>query len=357
MRILILCSARNWGGNEKWTAIAAQALATRHTVHTAYRVERVGARLAGLDGVTTVRWPFFAATDPWTLTQLVAYIYRHRIDVLMPTKRKDYWLAGLAAQWTGVRNVPRLGIVRNLYPWSHHRWVYGRWADGMVVNAEPIRERIVASGLQPTERVAVIPNGVDRPKLEAAAEQAVPPPFSFTVVTVGKLTARKDLTTLLQGFAKFRLLRPSAGLIVLGEGAERSRLESLAAALGIAAAVEFRGFEEDPYPTLASAHAFVTTARNEGFANTVIEALYLGLPVITTAAGGALQWLTPGQDCLGIPMGEPAALAAALTELHDDPAKAHSLAASGYARARSLFSTQRSTQRLETFLAERLSAG
>ncbi len=354
MRILFLCSARQWGGNEKWTAMAAQALADRHAVHVAYRVERVGERLSQLPGVSVVRWPFLAGADPWTLSRLIAYIRRHRIELLVPTKRKDYGLAGVAARCTEARNVLRLGIVRELKRWSHHRWVYGRWADGIVVNAEPIRDRVIASGLQRPDHVAVIPNGVDRAQLEAAAARAPAPPFNFTVVTVGRLTARKDVATLLRGLAQFRQEHPDAGLVVVGEGPERARLASLVADWGMRDAVVFRGFEANPYPTVASAHAFVTTARNEGFANTLIEALHLGVPVITTAAGGALQWLTSGQEGIGIPMGDPEAVRDALAELYEEPARAEAIAARGRDRARALFSSERLAERLETFLAERL---
>ncbi len=354
MRLLLLCSARQWGGNEKWTAMAAEVLAARHEVHIAYRAEAVGERFRALDGIEAARWPFLAGADPWTLARLIRYIRHHRIDVLLPTRRKDYLLAGLAARRTGACNVLRLGIVRELHPWSHHRWIYGRWADGMIVNAERIRERALASGLLRPEQVAVVPNGVDRARLEAAAARASEPPFGFTLVTAGKLTARKDLATLLRGFAGFRSAHPEAGLVIIGEGPERPRLAALAEALGVADGVVFRGFEQDPYPSLASAHVFVTTSRNEGFANTVIEALHLRLPVITTAAGGALQWLRSGHECLGIPMGDPAALCDALASLYHDPARAEAIAASGARRAQALFATERLGQRLEGFLEDRL---
>ncbi len=357
MRLLFLNSARNWGGNEKWVALAARALAAEHEVHAAYRRPVVGGRLAALPGVATVRWPLLAGVDAWTLAALVRYIRRERIDCLIPTKRKDYALAGLAAQWTGACNVLRLGIVRRLRPWTHQRWLYGRWADGMIVNAPSIRDAVLASGLLAPQQVAVIPNGVDADAVAAAVQDRGAPPFSFTVATVGKLTERKDVATLLRGFAAFAAQAPEAGLVIVGEGAERARLEALARALGIADRVRFRGYQANPYPELAAAHAFVSTSRNEGFPNTVIEALYLGVPVIATAAGGTWEWLTPEADGVAIPFADPAALARALAALHADPEHRQRLAAQGQATARARFELQRMGERLSAFLARCCAAG
>lgn len=350
MRILFLNSARNWGGNEKWVALAAQALAREHHVHAAYRRPVVGERLATLPGVTTVRWPFRAGVDAWTLANLVRYIRREQIDCLIPTKGKDYALAGMAARLTGVSNVLRLGIVRRLHPWSHQRWIYGRWVDGLIVNAPSIRDAALASGLLTPEQVAVIPNGVDVDAVTAAAQERGAPPFPFTVATVGKLTERKDLATLLRGFALFAGQVPEAGLVIIGEGGERGRLEALAQALGIPTRVRFRGYQANPYPDLATAHAFVSTSRNEGFPNTVIEALYLGVPVIATAAGGTWEWLTPDADGIAIPFAEPAAINQALSALYNDTARRQALATQGEATARERFDLQLMGKRLSEFL-------
>ena len=357
MRILFLNSARNWGGNEKWVALAAQALASEHEVHAAYRRPVVGDRLAALPGVATIRWPFLAFLDAWTLARLVRYIRRERIDVLIPTKRKDYVLAGLAARCTGACNVLRLGIVRELHPWTHQRWVYGRWVDGLIVNAPSIRETALASGLLAPEQVAVIPNGVDGDAVAAAAAARCEPPFPFTVVTVGKLTERKDIATLMRGFAAFLQTAPEAGLVIVGEGAERERLEGLVQVLGIADQVQFRGYQTNPYPEMAAAHAFVSTSRNEGFPNTVIEALYLGVPVIATAAGGTWEWLTPERDGLPIPCDDPAAVASALSALRAEPMRRQALAAQGQETARARFDVRRMGEQLCGFLQERCGNG
>lgn len=350
MRILFLNSARNWGGNEKWVAMSAQVLADRHDVRIAYRCPVVGKRMARIPEVQTVRWAFLASFDVATLARLIGYVRQERIDVLIPTKRKDYVLAGLAAQITGVCNILRLGIVRRLHPWTLQRWVYGKWADGIIVNAPSIRDAVNDSGLIESGRIAVIPNGVDQAVVMAAINKRAAPPFPFSVVTLGKLTERKDVETIIRGLAELNSEIPEAGLVIIGDGPMRKQLEGLANELGVIDRVVFRGYKINPYPDLAAAHVFVSTSKNEGFPNTVIEALYLGVPVIATAAGGTWDWLTPDKDGLQIPFADPLALAKALKTLHDDNERRHRLTAHGQQTAYERFDLQRMGDHLDEFL-------
>lgn len=120
------------------------------------------------------------------------------------------------------------------------------------------------------------------------------------------------------------------------EAAYRRELEEAAVRLGISDRVRFAGQRSDIPEVLAAAD--VLCQPNEGpepFGIVFVEALYAGLPVVTTAMGGALE-IVDGSCGVLTPPGDSAALASALRELITDPARRCSLGAAGPARARAV---------------------
>ena len=118
---------------------------------------------------------------------------------------------------------------------------------------------------------------------------------------------------LLRAFA--RLTDPAAQLVIVGEGAERAKLERLAQQLNIGDQLSLPG-HCDPLPYLAAAAAFVLSSDYEGVPAVVIEALAGGLPVAGTDCSVSMQALT-GQGAFGtlVPPRDEAALAGAMAQV------------------------------------------
>lgn len=134
------------------------------------------------------------------------------------------------------------------------------------------------------------------------------------LVTVANLKPVKDQATLLRALARVRE-KTDARLLILGDGAERPRLEALAAALGLGEAVTFAGFRLAPHGYVALADAFVLTSRSEGFGNVLVEALACGVPVISTdCPSGPGEILDHGRHGKLTPVGDAAALAEAILD-------------------------------------------
>ena len=77
-----------------------------------------------------------------------------------------------------------------------------------------------------------------------------------------------------------------AGLVIIGDGAQKEEFAKLAADLGLRKRVLFPGFQQNPYPWLAASDIFAVTSTNEGLPNALLEAMYLGNAPISTRAGG-----------------------------------------------------------------------
>jgi glycosyltransferase involved in cell wall biosynthesis len=138
-----------------------------------------------------------------------------------------------------------------------------------------------------------------------------------TFVFVGRLTPQKALPVLLEAIGKVE----GARLDLVGEGAERVRLESLVDAAGLAERVRFLGSlpRAEVLSHLAAARAAVLSSSWENLPHAAVEALSVGTPVVSTAVGGVPEVVHDGENGLLVPPNDPGALAAALQSiLHDD---------------------------------------
>ncbi|MCL6682705.1 glycosyltransferase [Sphingomonas alba] len=131
------------------------------------------------------------------------------------------------------------------------------------------------------------------------------------ILNIGSMNPVKNQALLLRAFA--RLDDPEAVLVILGDGAERGRLEALALDLGIADRVVMPGFVVDPWPYLAAADLFVLSSNYEGSPVALAEAMYAGLNVASTdCVSGPAELLDGGRLGELAPCNDEAALAEAM---------------------------------------------
>jgi glycosyltransferase involved in cell wall biosynthesis len=133
------------------------------------------------------------------------------------------------------------------------------------------------------------------------------------IIAIGRLEAQKNFTNLLRAFALL-LQTEDARLIILGEGSERSLLTALVGELNLESAVSLPGFVGNPAAYMARAKLFVMSSSWEGMPVSLIEALALGLPVVSTdCPSGPAEILDGGKYGELVPMNDCNALAAAMS--------------------------------------------
>ena len=167
-----------------------------------------------------------------------------------------------------------------------------------------------------------------------------PPVF----LAVGRLIPLKGYDDLLKAFRRLtRELGTDARLVLLGDGPDRGRLQSLALALGVAEAVHFAGYEPNPYAWMSKTAALVLSSRYEGSPSVLAEALACGANVVSTdCPSGPSEILEGGRWGRLVPVGDQAALARAMYETLRDPLPRESLrdAAERFSVARSVSAWQ-----------------
>lgn len=135
-------------------------------------------------------------------------------------------------------------------------------------------------------------------------------------VSVGELNRNKRPTDIVHALAAMRDREPS--LLFLGVGPERERVEQLAHGLGVASRVVVPGtFATDVRPLVAPAVALVQASKREGLPRSIMEALSLQVPVVTSAARGCYE-LVGNDRGFVVPIGGAAEMAAAMDRLSGD---------------------------------------
>ena len=170
--------------------------------------------------------------------------------------------------------------------------------------------------IAPKEKVRVIPLGLDlepfrRTERNAGTLRGMIGAGTDTpvVATVGRLVRIKDQRTFLRAAKGVLEEIPDARFAVVGDGEERSDLESFCAELGITDAVTFTGWVDEISRVYADADVFALSSVNEGTPVSVIEAMASGCCVAATRAGGTVDVIRDGEDGLTVPVRDDGALA------------------------------------------------
>jgi UDP-glucose:(heptosyl)LPS alpha-1,3-glucosyltransferase len=165
----------------------------------------------------------------------------------------------------------------------------------VITNSELVRRDVLARyGLDPG-RVRTIHNGVDlerfHPRLRARVGRERRAEWGLSesdlvVLFLGTGYGRKGLDLLIPAFARLAAVRGDARLVVAGYDSARRRYEHQAERAGIAARTRFLGGRNDPEALYAAADLYVLPTRYDPFANSTLEALASGLPVVTSTDNG-----------------------------------------------------------------------
>ena len=131
---------------------------------------------------------------------------------------------------------------------------------------------------------------------------------------IGRLAPEKDFPTLVLAFEKVRRHMPCR-LMILGEGKDLMALQRIVNSAGLSDDVAFPGFVENPYKYMARSSLFVLSSLWEGLPTVLIEALALGVPVVSTdCESGPREILEGGRYGQLVQPGDANALAAAISQ-------------------------------------------
>ncbi len=177
---------------------------------------------------------------------------------------------------------------------------------------------------QVSQQLIIIKNGIDATALRQRAKEN---PLSrselglnhddFVIGSVGRLEAIKSYDLLLQAFKL--VAQSNMKLCLIGDGAERTKLEQLACSLGIKDQVLFFGQRIDAYRFYELFDCFALSSQTEGLSLALLEAMAFGLPIITTHTSISHEVIIDGINGLLIANNNSDAYALGIKKLYDFP--------------------------------------
>ncbi|HET6351022.1 MAG TPA: glycosyltransferase family 4 protein [Coriobacteriia bacterium] len=204
--------------------------------------------------------------------------------------------------------------------------------DAIFVPSTAVREGLERVGIR--SRV-LINSGMIVPEALAAAA-ATPfdyPADGFRIGYAGFLERLKGIDVLIRAFAAIAGDHPEAELFVAGRGGELDSLVELAGSLGVGERVHMLGFVDPVAAFTGGLDLFVSASRSESLGRSVLEAMALGVPVVSTISGGQADYITHEKTGLAVAPDDVEGLASAIQRMIEDDALRGSLAAAGKAVA------------------------
>jgi glycosyltransferase involved in cell wall biosynthesis len=238
-------------------------------------------------------------------------------------------LVAVAGRLAGVRAVLRTMHLPPLRDPGISGWVTLRLRDLLLdeivcVSEQNRRAHVDLLGRDP-RKCRLIHHGVDlgrfrpRPASQEMRTDLGIAPGDAVVGTVSRLgERRKGVADFLAMAAAVATLRPDVRFLVVGDGELRPELERYAHELGIADQVIFAGERSDVPGFLASMQVFVMPSHYEAGPYSLLEAMAMGRPVVSTLTGLATEVIEDGQNGFLVPIGDIRALSRAVLTLLAD---------------------------------------
>ncbi|VAW33212.1 hypothetical protein MNBD_CPR01-312 [hydrothermal vent metagenome] len=159
-------------------------------------------------------------------------------------------------------------------------------ADGIRVVSNRIKRSLIARYGASIKDPAVIPIAMETKVTNKSAEPFnINSKFSFMIMAVGRLEKEKRLEDAIRVVARLAKKKYPVALVIVGDGSEKEKLNSLAKKLGIEKRVMFLGWRNDIHELLSHAQAFIQTSAYEGYGRTYMEAALADVPMVVTNAG------------------------------------------------------------------------
>lgn len=188
--------------------------------------------------------------------------------------------------------------------------------DAIVAICDAMRDEGIQLFPALAHRFITLYPGFDPAELNQRANEAVEgvPRMPYIVSVTRLEETQKDVSTLIRAFALLvNEHRIAESLLIVGQGRHQRELEELADSLGVRHRITFFGFAPNPLPYVRHARLMVLSSKFEGLPTALIEGLMLGQILISTdCPTGPREILKNGKAGLLAPVGDPAALAAAM---------------------------------------------
>lgn len=234
------------------------------------------------------------------------------------------------------------------------------YSDLLATCSEGVREHLIEQGV-PGDRIRVMYNGLSPcqfdglPTGEAVRAELGLPPDVPVIGEVAHLSPRKGQAYLLEAVKLLLESWPDLICLLVGEGEDQAELEASIDALGIGHATRMLGYRSDARRIMQAMDVVVLpSVEKEGLGIALIEAAFMGKPVVGSNAPGIREALVDGETGILAPPADARGLACAIDALLSDPKMAGEMGQRGCQRAWDMFTLDHMVDRAEALYREML---
>lgn len=296
-----------------------------------------------------------------SVMQLAQLMRRERIDIVHNYLLRANVVGSIAARLAGVPVVfcSKRGCHERRGLELVGARLSNRLADCVTTNANAVREFVHENEGCPTEKMVVIPSGVDTDRFHLPATGEFKArlgldPHRPVVGIVTRMRVRKGIEEFLQAMITVRERFPEVQTVVVGEVELDEDLQRMVNEAGLAPHLWLLGRRSDMPEVYAAFDLFVLSSHDEGMSNAILEAMATERPVIATDVGGTGEVVRHGQTGLLVPARDPAPLAAAISELLASPERWPAMGAQGRAVVEEHFSARAMVRQMEALYVDTL---
>lgn len=196
-------------------------------------------------------------------------------------------------------------------------------ADGLRVVSQRIKKSIISELRNiETSKIIVLPIFADLEKFKMSPVRTSLrlkyPQFEFLILMASRLTREKNISLAIKAMEEIVKKQPKIGLIIVGDGAEKEKLNSEIIDLKLEGQIVLEPWSDDLSSYYKTADLFLLTSNYEGWGMTIAEAMACGCPVVMTDVGCADELLKNRENGLVVPVGDRQKLAEVLLEIIED---------------------------------------
>lgn len=170
-------------------------------------------------------------------------------------------------------------------------FLYKQFCKCVVGNSNAVTDYLIKFNRVSPSKVIKIPNPLIFPELILFDKKVMEP---FKMISISRLEPIKNIESVIRVIKK--LVDDGEDIVyhIVGDGGYKKYLQDLTDSLGLSERIIFLGFQENVYYYLQNADLYLLTSHTEGFSNSLVEAMYSGTPVLSTAVGAATEIIQHG---------------------------------------------------------------
>ena len=358
MNIIIAESSTAVGGQELAVLLHAERLLKRgHRIRLVLEPRSPIMAMARERGLPVEPFVMRQWRLPLSILAFRALLKRERPEIVHVNSSRDSWIAALSSRLLD----PRPKVIRTRHisaPLNNNattHWLYRRLFDMVIVTgSERNRQDLIhRDGLAP-DRVAAFPIGLDveqvspaKPQHDIRSELGIPTGH-LLVGMISYLRDYKGHRYLVEAAAKVLKQHQGVAFLIVGEGPEEQNIRAQIERLGLTAGVRMLGFRDDLLDVFRSLNLFVIpTIEGDTIPQVLMQALAIGLPVVSTTTGSIPDVVADGESGFLVPPRDADALADRIGRLVTDPALRAAMGRRGRQTVEQSYSIDRMVDELE----------